>query len=378
MKRLVFAITATTLAACATLSGGSAQKAQPERLAIANVMPFDIAACSARPLALTAVTPEAIQGALLSLGPALQECFVDPKATEDAVKASLRVTVAQKVTIEVLGTGVSAAAKDCLTAAVNLLPWKPLEADAKPIVGEVPVQPAAKPVAFGINPASDAVGTIRLAQPSFCSCYAALGVKPPPNLVAQLKLSKDKPVEVVFEVNEVTSVAACLAEKIKALKLPAADVGVPYQFLLKNSYAEGPSPDASATLQFHQLDGLRAQRTADVLLAVGARGQAAATYDALVSKYKATKPEKSWTLIPELKAKCAALIAADDTWAGSLKNLVSVYDASLALAKQERAKDAAWGPAEEALTQQQAGTAQELTRVEGQRKADEAACPKSK
>ncbi len=380
MKRLVLAATTLVLAACATLgSQGAQSQSSTERMVVANAVPFDIAACGVRPLQLGAASEELVLGALLAIAPVTQECFIDGNAVDGAaLEAKLKVTVGAEVTVEVLGTGVSASGKDCLVAAAKKLAFKPLEAGAKPVSAEVAVQPAGKPVVFGINPASDASGTIRLAQPSFCGCYAELGTKPAPVLVANLKLWKEKPVEVELEANQVPTVAACVTEKIKALKLPSADVQLPYQFLLKNAYAEGPTTDALPALQFQQLDGIRAQKTADVLLAVGQRSPLAHAYDAVVAKYKSTKPEKAWNLIGDLKTKCAALLVADDAWLGSLKTLVNVYQSSLEMAKAEKAKDAAWAPVEDALTQQLGSTTGELTRVEGQRKADEGACPKSK
>ena len=391
MIRLVLAVTTLVLGACATAGsqGDLSSQSSTERMAIANVLPFDIAACGVRAVELGAPSDELVLGALLSIGPATQECFTDGASLDGAaLDAKLKVTVGAEVTFGVLGTGVSASGKECLLAAAKKLPFKPLEAGAKsgkpleagakPVSAEVPVQPSGKAVVFGINPASDAAGTIRLAQPSFCSCYAELGTKPAPVLVANLKLLKEKPVEVELEANLVPTVAACVSEKLKALKLPSADVQLPYQFLLKNAYADGATPGAQPALQFQQLDGLRAQKTADVLLAVGQRVPVARAYDALVAKYKATRPEKAWPLIGELKTKCAALLAADDVWVASLKTLVAVYQSSLDMAKTEKAKDAAWGPVEDALARQMGDTSQELARVEGQRKNDEGACPKSK
>lgn len=382
MLRLVVVLTALVLASCATTGSQAASNASGEtmeKMVVSNMLPFDVASCGVRPLQLGAPSAELIQGALLSIGPMVQECFVDRRALEEGpLEATLRVTVGPTVAYEVVGRGVSASGKECLVAAAKRLPFKPLDAGATPVTGEVPIQTAGKSVVMGINQASDVAGAIRLAQPSFCSCYAELGQEPAPVLAAKLTLSTDKPVVVSMEPSSAPAVSACVAQKVAALALPQAAVTLPYQFLLTNSYASGPTPGAQPALQFQQLDGVRAQRTADVLLAVGQRGPAGHAYDALVAKYKSMKPEKSWQLIPELKAKCGAIITADDAWLGALKELVSVYDASLVMAQAERAKDPAWAPVEEALAGQRASTAAEFKRVEGQRKADEGACPKSK
>jgi hypothetical protein len=163
--------------------------------------------------------------------------------------------------------------------------------------------------------------------------------------------------------------------KLQPLKLPAADARVPLPFLLLNAYSTGPTEGAPVALQFQQYEAVRSQRTADVLVAAGKRGAAATAYDVVVEKYKATKKP---ALIPELRTKCAAVLASDDAWLGSLKSLVGVYEASIKLVQQEKAKDAAWAPVEASLAQQLAGTTAELPKVEERRKADEGACPKSR
>ncbi len=384
MKRLLLHACLLALAACATTSATKTDaktdgKGAPvmEKMAVSNVLPFDIAACGPRAnLDLTSPSQETLLGALLSLDPAFSECFVDPSALDGAaLAAGVKLTVGQTVEAEATGTGLTASGKACLVAAMKKLPLKPLAAGATALVAEKPVGPAGKPVKMGINPASDAVGTVRLAQPSFCECYAQVGDKPAPSLTAKLLLSKDKPGEAVMEATEAASVSDCVAAKIKSVKFPAVDATVPYLFLLKNSYANAVTENAQAALQFQQFDGMRAQRTADVLMAAGKSVAAANTYDAVVKQYQKSK---SASLIPELKTKCAALLSADDAQAGSIKALVATYDATLALVKDEKAKDAAsWGAVEQKLTEQRTGTAAELTRVESQRKAHEGACPKS-
>lgn len=370
------------LMACATTDTAAkkdGKKAEPqmEKMAISNVMPFDLAACGARTFESAGMTPEVLLGALLSLSPAFQECFVDAKALDgQPLDAKVKATVADAVSFQVTGTGVSATGKDCLMAAAKKLALKPLEAGAKAIDAEVPVRPSGKSVVFGVNVASDAVGTIRLAQrPALCECYAEVGNNPAPVLGAKVILTKDKPAEFVMEPNDGSTLSTCIQGKLQALDLPKADVQVPVQFLLLNSYAQGPTEGAPAALQFQQLDGIRAQRTADVLVAAGRRGVHANAYDAIVQKYKA-KPAS--VTIAELRTKCAAVTSSDDAWTASLKSLVSVYESSLKLVQGEKGKDKAWEQVEQALTQQLDGTNKEVARVDGQKKADEGACPKTR
>jgi hypothetical protein len=385
MKRLLLNACLLALAACATSSATKTDakgdaKAAPvmEKMAVSNVLPFDLAACGPRAnLDLSSPSQETLLGALLSLDPAFSECFVDPAALDGAAMAAgVKLTVGQTVEAEATGTGLTAAGKACLVAAMKKLPLKPLAAGATALVAEKPVAPAGKPVKMGINSASDAVGTVRLAQPSFCECYAEVGDKPAPTLVAKLLLSADKPAEALLEATEAASVSACVSTKFKSVKFPAVNATVPYMFLLKNSYATAVTEDAQPALKFQQFDGMRAQRTADVLMAAGKSVAAANIYDAVVKQYQKTK---SASLIPELRTKCAALLGADDAQAGSIKALVATYDATLSLVKEEKTKDAAsWGAVEQKLTDQRTGTAAELARVEGQKKAHEGACPKSK
>ncbi len=384
MKRLLLTATLFALAACATTSGGAkpdakGKPAEPvmEKMTVSNIVPFDVAACGPRAnLDLSVVTNEVLLGAVLSLAPALNECFVDSASVDGApLDVKLKVTLGETFEADASGPGLTATGKSCLVATAKKLNLKPLAAGAKPLTAEVPVRPDVKPVKMGINAASDAVGLVRLAQPSLCECYAELGTKPAPALVAKLLLAKDKPADVTLDPTEAASVAGCVLPKIKAMKFPAVDATVPYQFLLKNAYATEPTEGAQPALKFQQYDGMRAQRTADVLIAAGRRGSAAMAYDAVVSKYKA-KPTPG--LIGELRSKCAAVVSADENQLGSLRSLVGTYDASLTLVQGEKAKDPAWTTVEQALTAQRAGTVAEVARIEGQKKADEGACPKSK
>jgi hypothetical protein len=380
MKRVLTAVAACLVASCATTEAskkeGKASGPVMEKMSIANLIPFDIAACGPRALELAPLSTETLLGALLSLGPSFQECFVDAKSLSgQPVDAMLKAKVADTVSFSVAGAGISPAGTECLVAAAKKLPLVALPAGAAAIEAEVPVRPAVKSVVFDLNVASDVAGTVRLAQRSMCECYAAVGTAPAPLVSAQILLAKEKPAEFTVEPADGSALSTCVLAKLQPLKLPAADARVPLPFLLLNAYASGPTEGAPVALQFQQYEAVRSQRTADVLVAAGKRGAAAAAYDVVVEKYKATKKPQ---LIPELRTKCAAVLASDDAWMGSLKSLVGVYEASIKLVQQEKVKEAAWAPVEVSLTQQLAGTTAELPKVEERRKADEGACPKSR
>jgi len=379
MKRLLAIAAGLALASCATLGGDKKKEPAVDKVALINIIPFDVAACGPRALELTPLTTEVLFGAILSVDPAFQECFLDARSLDglELKDNAIRATVGTAVTFEVLGTGITASGKECLAAAARKLPFKPLDAAAKPVTADVPVGPASKPVAFGVNVGSDAVGTIRLAQPSFCPCYAELGTRPAPVLEAKVTLAKTKPPEFVLESPDAPALGTCVLEKLKGLTLPVGDVSLPYKFLLKNAYAAEPTPGALPALQFQQLEGMRAQKTADVLLAAGRHMTAATAYDAVATRYKAN-PRANIALISELRSKCAAVVASNDGQLGALKALLGVVDSATKLVQGEKVKDPAWAATEEALAKQQGTFSAELTRVEAQKKADEGACPKNR
>lgn len=378
MKR-VFLAACTLLAACATTKGGEAKKDEKkggepvmEKMALSNIIPFDVAACGPRELDLANPNGEVLTGALLTLGPAFQECFVDAKSRDGApIEAKVKVTVSDKdPAAEVSGTGMTASGKACVEGAVKKLPLKPLAAGAAPIAAEIPLSPGAQVVQQGVNAASDVVAALRLAQTSACECYAKLGAGVAPDLKADIDITETA---ATLKLNEATELATCVEGKLKAVDLGKKPLKLTWPLLLKNSYASDVDTKAAAALQFQQLDGMRAQRTADVLMAAGRRVQNALAYDELGKKYKA-KPTKP--LLDELRAKCAEVVASDDKWIANLKALVGVYDSSTKLVMAEKAKDPQWGQVEGALAKQMTATTAEVTRVEAQKTADQNACPK--
>jgi hypothetical protein len=376
-----------TLAACVTGTSAVVKKdAAPERVAIANQSPFDVATCGPKTVAMPAASQASIIGALVMTQPALLECLVDPKARGAEAQTHVRVqanVVGTAATYEVTGQNLTGEGKACVEAMVRRQPLgtAPEGATATGAIELVHVAGVSPAVKFGVNEPSDVVGTIRLAQQKdFCECYQPLNHQPPPTLEATLKLAADKPAEVSVTPPQSASaktVADCVQRKLGALALPkvTAPVELKYQFALLDSFADTQSESASPALQFAQLDAIRAQKNAAVAVAVGARDVAANAYDAAGAKYKA-KPTSA--LIPELKQKCQAVLDADTAWQGALKELVGTTQTLVTFVQDLSLKDINWAEAASKAQEQLVKAQQDQANVDKRRQADEAACPKMK
>jgi hypothetical protein len=387
LKRLATTCAALVLEACVTTAasqqpapGAAPAAAARERLAVTNNSPFDLAVCGRPALELEPLSEEVVMGALLARGPSFQECFLEPKSSQGTpADVTVKVTVADSgVTVTIGGTGLTDAGKACLEAAAKAIPFPALPAGTPAVSGQIRVAPGVKPIEWGNNVADDMAGTIRLALPSMCSCFTEFGDAAPPQPVLKLRLTPTAPPDVLVEgVAGHTGVAACLGDKVKALALPRVDVdlemGLP--LILVNGWSNETTAGAAPTLEFQQLEARRARQTAEVLIAAGRRGVAAMRYDEVVKKYKA-RPTPS--LIGELEAKCAAVLAGDDAHLAALKALLASYQAEVQLVTAAKAKDPAWARVEPGLQQQLAKASGEVARVEQQKLSDAAACPKSK
>lgn len=381
MKRLASA--ALLLAfGCATTpssgAGGTTPKsttAAPEKLAITNVIPFDVASCGPRPLALSPLTAEVLTGAMLSMSPATQECFVDLQSRDgQPFDLKAKLTVAESgVSIDITGLGASGAGKACVEAAFKKLELSARPKGSKPVVAEIPVSGGPQTVRVGDNVANDIAGILRLAQPSLCECYAKLGTRPAPMLKAEVEVAAGGVVKV--NLGAADELTTCITARLQALKLGDTPAKLNWPLLLKNSYAVELEPAAPAALRFQQLDGMRAQRTSDVLIAAGQRVSAAIAFDELAQQYK-KKPAKG--MLEELKVKCADVASRDEKQMAAVKNLITVLEDSQKLVSVEKAKDPQWAQVEPMLAQQLTSSTAEVVRIEDQKKNDLNACPKTK
>lgn len=393
LRRLAVASVLFT-AACAgqqkAASGAGPAVPKEEKMRITNQPPFDVALCQPRQLTLSQPPNTAvITGALVAVRPEILECLVDPKNrgtaanTKVVVKTTVDTTGAKNV---LSGENLTPSGTACIQAAVDkVVTFSPLAAGSAPVEGQAEVihEVGNSPsVTFGINEGSDFSGAVRLAQPSWCECYASFTNVPPPMLVAKVKLKKGMatPAEVTFEPSGSTegdALAACLKPKLAAIpaKLSVDELSFGHRFIHFNANATQPAANLPPELTFYQLELVRGQRSADAALTFGARANAAETYDAVVAKYQKTK---DWKLVPELKEKCAALVKSADAWLASLQAQQAADQAALENVQKLKATDAAWGDAETGLVTTISKDAEDLKTAQARRQADEAACPKER
>ena len=90
-------------------------------------------------------------------------------------------------------------------------------AGSKSVVAEIPLGASPQMVKLGDNTANDIVGQLRLAQLSFCDCYASVMTAVPPNLKTEVEVVQGGAVKATF--GSTDAVATCLTPKIQALKL---------------------------------------------------------------------------------------------------------------------------------------------------------------
>ncbi len=239
-------------------------------------------------------------------------------------------------------------------------------------------------VIMGNNDASDIVGTIRLATPKWCECFADWKTSPPEELAAEITVTKEKGAFAANFVPPTTpggqKVMACLKPKVEALTLAKPIAGdvvkVPkYPFLFIHSYLEQTSPNQEPLVQFLQMDSHRAQAQADAAIVYGARQNAVMAYDGLVKQYQKTK---DWKLVSKLESGCQALIKADDAWAKSLEAQHAVEQTTLAKVGEFKKTDEKWADVEAETQKQAAETEKQVAQVKQLRTTDEAACPKKK
>ena len=362
-----------------------------ERMRITNQPPFDVAVCQPKALTLPQPPNEGVLvGALLSTRPEVLECLTDPKSRGGA--ESTRVVVKTTVTEQggthaISGENLTPEGTACIQKVVDTrVPLTALPKGAQPVSSEstfVHEVGSSATVKFGINPGSDFSGTVRLAQQSWCECYAPFATKIPPQLKATVDLKKGtpNPAEVVFDpigTPEGDALTACLQAKVMALpaNITVTELKFPYRFTHFHSQANEMSADMSPELRFYQLDLLRNQRAANTAMAFGTRSNAAEIYEAVITKFQKTPQKKQYDLLPELTSKCNALVEASKASVDALSAQLQVEQQSLANVQELKAKDAAWGELEGKLQEAVTAAEQDVKSAQDRLKADQGACPK--
>ncbi|HYO51661.1 hypothetical protein [Archangium sp.] len=393
MRRI--AIASVLLAAgCAGQQGAQQKKQGPttieERMRITNQSPFDVAVCQSKTPTLPQPANQGILvGAILAIRPEVMECLVDPKSRgeADTTRVVVKTTVNEQGGTHALsGENLTPESTACIQKVLDArVPLSALPKGAQPVASEstfVHEAGNSPSVRFGINPGSDFSGAVRLAQPTWCDCYAPFANKAPPILKASVELKKGAPTATTVTFDPVGTpegdqLAACLQGKMMAVpaKLEVDQLKFPYRFVHFNSQATEPGADMPPELRFFQLELVRNQRSAEAAIAFGARANAAETYDAIVTKYQKTK---DWKLIDELKARCKALVDSAQTWVNTLDAQLKVDQTTLALVQELKAKEAAWTEVETKSQEILANTQQDLATAQKRLEADQAACPKER
>ncbi|HEX8699077.1 MAG TPA: hypothetical protein VF815_09600 [Myxococcaceae bacterium] len=393
MSRRLVVASVLGLAACAgSQKVDSAQATTPvqERMRIINQPPFDVALCQQRTLSLPQPVNQALLvGALAAAQPQVMECLVDPKSRAGAETTRVMVKASvtdQSATHSVTGENLSPEGQQCVQRVVSeLAPLQPLSKGAKPVeaqtefIHEASNSPSLK---FGVNEGSDFSGTVRLAQPTWCDCYAPYANRTPPMLTAAIKLTKGSatPADVTFEPSGSTEgdqLAACLKQKLLALPVTVSvdELAFPYRFTHFNALATEPAANLPGELRFYQLDLVRGQRAAATAMAFGTRSHAAEGYEALATEY--TKdPKKNSALIPKLREQCGRLVKATDGWIAALEAQQGVDQQTVTLAQELKAKDAAWAEVETGSQGALTATQQDLATAKQRRTEDEGICVK--
>ncbi|WNG56409.1 hypothetical protein F0U59_17780 [Archangium gephyra] len=362
-----------------------------ERMRITNQPPFDVAVCQPKTLTLPQPANEGVLvGALLSTRPEVMECLVDPKSRGEAETTRVVVKTTlndQGGTHAITGENLSPEGTACIQKVVDTrVPLTALPAGAQPVTSEstfLHEVGGSASVKFGINPGSDFSGTVRLAEDSWCECYAPFGTKIPPQLKATVDLKKGTPTpaEIVFDpvgTPEGDQLTACLQAKMMTLpvNIEVTELKFPYRFTHFNSQASETSADMSPELRFYQLDLLRNQRAANTAMAFGTRATAAEIYEAVIAKFQKTPPKKQYDLLPELTSKCNALVESSKASVDALSAQLQAEQQSLANVQELKAKDAAWGELEGKLQESVTATEADVKSAQERLKADQGACPK--
>lgn len=363
------------------------------RQKVGNISAVDLAVCFPKTPALPEkINISVLTGLLVASRPLVMECLVDPKnrGPADATEFTLESTLSGgKLTHKLTGTNSTADGEKCIGAAIDRFVASASDWTAKAgattatITAKVPFQHSTvsmPSVKMGISEASDVAGTIRLAQGSFCDCYAAWKDAEPSLLKAGIKLKKGAAPTVTFDASTdatATQVAVCLQPKVSALpfKTTSDELTAPYTFAFANSTGAGLYANATPDMAFMQYDSARNQMFGASLVADGGRVVAAEAYGALGQQYK--KDTKSVTIL-QLQQSCDGLLKAHDAYIGALEKQLALEEKAVTMLTDFTAKEAEWKPVKEGTVEHAARSKKDIDAAKAVRVEDAATCAKLK
>jgi len=376
---------------CSGASQGGAGGPTSTQQKIVNISPLDLGVCFQQAPALPEkINADVLTGLLVAARPLVMECLVDPKnrGPAEETPVTVKTIIANgKTAHSFSGQNLMPAGEQCIRAALDKYlssapDWAAkagavtvsAEAQYKHVAGAMPT------VKMGISEASDVAGVIRLAQGTFCDCYAPFKDAEPSMFKASIDIkSGAAPTVTMSDANDEASkqVAACLQPKVAALplKTTASELKAPYTFMFVSSSRPEMFTKAAPPLAFAQYELVRNQSLAASVLAMGARSVAAEAYDALIAKFK--KDQASVTL-ELLQNGCGALIKADEAYIATAEKQVDVEQKAVTMLTDFAAKDAVWNPVKEATQGNLDQAKKDLETGKKYKEADLGACPKVK
>lgn len=359
---------------------------------IVNINPIDLSLCFPKaPTIAAKVNDDVLTGILIAARPVVMECFVDPKNRGGAEETLVTLTTtlsSGKLVHVIAGQNTTPAGEACIRSGIDkfvasIADWEKTAQASGTAKAEVKYQHTAgvmPTVRTGVSEASDIAGAIRLAQPTYCDCYAGWKESAPAVLKASVKLKgKEAPVVTIEPSTEpgAAEVAACLQPKVASLplKTTALELTAPYTFMFLNSSYEGMFPNAAPELSFAQYELARNQRIAAAVIAQGSRTIAALAYTAMVEQYR--KNPDSVTPA-QLVEGCNTLVKTDDDSIATLEKQLTLEQDALKLLTDLAAKDASWAGAKDGTAQNIETTKKDLDGMKKAKTEDQAACPKVK
>jgi hypothetical protein len=389
MKRPLSAALFLVGTGCATTSPQAEAERPPQVIThqLFNRSEFDVMNCSAEPLTARVFDGKSITGALLAVRPLLLECLVDPKSRGPAEQTQVVVdSVATDKGVEhtVSGANLTAEGKACLEQVLaDKVKLSALERGAQPVAAQVQVvhSPQANAaVQLGHNEPSDLIGHIRVAQRSWCDCYAGYKdtVPTPVKAIAIIEKGATQVSEVKLTPlgppgEDLPALSECLTQKLRALPLPATTArwDLPYTFESINTLAAEPAAGVSDPVKLVHLDARRFYQLALTTTAIGERTGAAVAYGDVVMRFNSRR--KSATR-KQLDEACQVLLQKDDAWLAQLNRQLETDKQTLTTVEALAASNQGWAPQVPGARKGVADTEAELASAREMREADAKIC----